>query len=124
MTNYVNAKFKSMNDISSRSDIEQLVNRFYGKVLKDDLLSPFFKRLNFEIHLPKMVDFWAFVLLDEVGYKTNVTDKHQHMKLSKEHFERWISLFEETVNEMFTGEKSKLAVERAKIVGMGIMSKI
>ena len=58
-----------MKDIETRSDIEIMVNMFYDKIVKDNLLSPFFKNLNFEKHLPKMVDFWAFVLLDEVGYR-------------------------------------------------------
>lgn len=115
---------KQMNDIASRSDIEKLVNRFYDKVLKDDLLKPFFQKLNFERHLPKMIDFWSFVLLDEAGYKTNVTEKHLNMRLNKEHFERWISLFEETINEMFRGEKAELAITRAKIVGISIQSKL
>lgn len=113
-----------MKDISSKEDISRFVNIFYGKVLKDDLLSSFFTNLNFEKHMPKMVHFWSFVLLDETGYTTNVTDKHLNMPLKKEHFDQWILLFNETINELFAGEKAELAKQRASLIGWTILSKI
>lgn len=113
-----------MNDIQSKEDIEHLVNTFYGKVLKNDELSPFFRHLNFEKHLPKMVHFWSFVLLDEAGYTTDVTKKHMHMPIKKEHFDRWIGLFNETVDENFKGEKAELAKQRAFLIRWTIESKI
>ena len=63
-----------------------------------------------------MIDFWAFVLLSEGGYKTDVTAKHMRMPLQKEDFDQWIALFNETVDELFTGEKAKLAKERAFLI--------
>ncbi len=113
-----------MKEISSTSDVELLVNSFYDKVVKDDLLAPFFKHMNFEKHLPKMIHFWSFVLLDEAGYTTDVTKMHMHMKISQEHFDQWIYLFHETVDEYFTGEKANLAKERAVLVGWTIASKL
>lgn len=113
-----------MRDIENREDIVKLVDQFYTKIMKDDLLSPFFKNLNLEIHLPKMVNFWAFVLLDEAGYTTNVTDKHINMPLKKEHFERWIFLFYSTLDVLFTGEKAEIAKQRASLIGWTIESKI
>ena len=62
-----------MREINSREDVEFLVESFYEKVVQDEVLAPFFKHLNFEKHLPKMIHFWAFVLLDEAGYTTDVT---------------------------------------------------
>lgn len=111
-------------DIKSRKDIESLVNNFYTKVLEDDVLSPFFTNLNFEKHMPKMISFWAFVLLDEAGYKTDVTAKHMHMRLKKEHFDQWLLLFNETVDDLFKGEKAELAKQRAFLVGWTIQSKM
>lgn len=113
-----------MKEISSTSDVELLVNSFYDKVVKDDLLAPFFKHMNFEKHLPKMIHFWSFVLLDEAGYTTDVTKMHMHMKISQEHFDQWIHLFHETVDEHFTGEKANLAKDRAVLVGWTIASKL
>lgn len=112
-----------MKQIETRDDIQFLVDSFYEKVVKDDVLSPFFKHLDFDKHLPKMVDFWEFVLLDKAGYKTDVTQKHAHMRLKQEHFDRWLALFNETVDALFLGEKAELAKQRAFVVGWTIKSK-
>jgi len=113
-----------MKEITTKQDVELLVNSFYNKVGKDELLAPFFKHLNLEKHFPKMIQFWSFVLLDEAGYTTDVTAKHLKMNISKEHFDRWILLFHETTDELFVGEKAKLAKERAVLVGWTIASKM
>ena len=113
-----------MNDISSKYDITKLVLTFYEKVNKDDELSPFFKDLDFEVHMPKMIHFWSFALLNEPGYTTNVVEKHLHMPLKEVHFERWLTLFNETIDEHFSGELANQAKQRAQLIGWTIKSKI
>lgn len=113
-----------MPDIQTKADVELLVNSFYEKVLKDDVLSPFFAKLNFEKHLPKMVHFWTFVLLDESGYTTDVTKKHLHMPLKKEHFDQWIALFNATTDSLFEGSNAEKAKQRAFLIRWTIESKI
>lgn len=115
---------QEIKDIETREDIVFLVNTFYDRVLKDELLAPFFLRLNFEEHLPKMVHFWSFILLDEAGYKTDVTAKHLKMPLQKIHFDQWIFLFKETLFENFRGKRTDMALQRAQLVGYTILSKI
>lgn len=110
-------------DITTKHDVEHLVDTFYGRVLADDSLAPFFKNLDFQVHMPKMVHFWSFVLLDEPGYTTNVTDKHMHMHLSPVHFERWVALFHRTVNALFAGEKAEMAKQRASLIAWTIQNK-
>lgn len=111
-------------DISTRKDLELLVNTFYDQVLVDPKIGPFFKHLNFDLHLPKMVDFWEFVLLDAAGYTTGVTKIHMRMPLQKEHFDRWISLFNATVDQLFSGDKATKAKERAALIRWTIESKM
>ncbi|MBI1838052.1 MAG: group III truncated hemoglobin [Flavobacteriia bacterium] len=113
-----------MLDIQTKTDIELFVNTFYNKVLTNKLLAPFFIHLDFEKHLPKMIHFWSFVLLDEPGYSTNVTDKHMNIPLKKEHFETWLTLFHETLDELFKGEKVESAKQHAAIIGWTIESKM
>jgi len=113
-----------MKAILTNADVQLLVESFYSKVLKDEDLKPFFKHLDFENHLPKMVHFWCFVLLDEPGYTTNVVEKHLKMPLEHTHFERWLFLFNETIDELFEGEKVQLAKQRAAVIGWTIESKI
>tara|TARA_B110000285_G_scaffold121729_1_gene137671 strand:+ start:572 stop:913 length:342 start_codon:yes stop_codon:yes gene_type:complete len=111
-------------DITTNKDVELLVNTFYSKVVEDNVLVPFFKNLNLKVHMPKMIEFWEFVLLDKAGYKTDVTEKHMHMRLKKEHFDQWVFLFNETVDALFEGEKAELAKQRAFLVGWTIQSKM
>lgn len=113
-----------MNDIISKSDVARLVNEFYGKVLQDESLKPFFEGLDFEVHKPKMIHFWSFVLLDEPNYKTNVTEKHMRMPLEQKHFDRWMELFIETIDELFTGEKAEMAKQRAATIAWTIANKM
>ncbi len=112
-----------MNDITTKQDVENLVNMFYEKVLQDVELAPFFTRLDFKAHLPKMVHFWSFVLLDEPGYTTNVTDKHMQMPLAKTHFERWVFLFHSTIDSLFLGKKAEMAKQRATLIAWTIQNK-
>jgi hemoglobin len=113
-----------MEDIQTKNDIENLINQFYGKVFVDSLIGPFFKNLDFEKHKPKMVQFWCFALLDEPGYSNNVTEKHMHMPLKKVHFDRWLNLFGETIDELFTGELADSAKQRAFTIAWTIGNKI
>jgi hemoglobin len=74
--------------------------------------------------MPKMIHFWSFVLLNEHGYTTNVVEKHLNMPLQEAHFERWLNLFYETIDEHFSGEIANQAKQRAQLIGWTIKSKI
>jgi hemoglobin len=111
-------------EIIDKNDVHELVSKFYGKVLKNEQLKPFFENLDFEAHLPKMIHFWSFVLLDEPGYSTNVTEKHLQMPLKQEHFDLWLSLFNETLDELFKGEKAEMAKQRAATIAWTIANKM
>lgn len=110
-------------EIENRDDLVLLIDKFYSKLLKDKLIGHYFENLNLVEHLPRVVDFWAFVLLDENGYQVNVTEKHAHMKLKPDDFNKWVELFSETVDEFFIGEKAKIAKERAMLVSWTMNSK-
>ncbi len=111
-------------DIATKEHISALVDTFYQRVVEDDLLAPFFKHLDFDKHLPKMKHFWAFALLDEPGYTTNVTDVHLKMRINKTHFDRWVALFSETVDAMYLGKKAQEAKQRAALIGWTLAEKM
>lgn len=71
-----------------------------------------------------MEQFWRFALLSESGYTTNVTEKHLHMPLKPEHFERWKALFNQTIDELFEGELAYQAKQRAAVIGWTINAKM
>ncbi len=113
-----------MKDISEVEDIEMLVAKFYDKLLEDPITKEKFQHLNIESHLPRIVDFWAFVLLDKAGYSTNVFEKHIHLNLESIHFISWLKNWAETVNEMFEGPKAELAIQRANLLAYTFQSKL
>ncbi len=109
-----------MKDIKTREDIIVLMDAFYQKALSDDLIGFFFTevvQLNMEVHLPVIVDFWETVLFGVAKYKGNAMQVHQHIHqlsaFKDEHFERWLLLFTQTVNQFFAGDKAELAKQRA-----------
>lgn len=103
-------------EILSLEDIELLVDTFYGKVRKDDFIGPIFDeriRDRWPHHLAKMYTFWQTVLLGEHTYYGAPFPPHAQLPVERAHFERWLSLFSETINELFSGEKAKEALWRA-----------
>ncbi len=110
-------------DITNRADVELLVNTFYDRVKKDATIGFFFTEIipvDFPAHLPKMYAFWESILFGTSGYKgepmTVHTHIHQKHKMTHEHFERWISLFTSTIDELFSGNKAEELKQRASSI--------
>lgn len=114
-------------DISHEEDIKLLVDSFYGKVRNDDLLGSIFDNViqdNWPVHLQKMYRFWGTVLLDESSYSGSPFPPHAKLPVEKLHFERWLKLFTETVDENFAGDKAEEAKWRAGKMAEMFHSKI
>lgn len=106
----------SKNDIRNEEDIEKLVHTFYGKVEEDDRLGFIFNDfadVDWDEHLPKMVDFWSNLLFQTRRYKGNPFRQHLPLPIKKQDFSRWFGLFESTVDELFEGERADHAKEMA-----------
>ncbi|MBS1651575.1 MAG: group III truncated hemoglobin [Bacteroidetes bacterium] len=104
------------NDILNIDDVKLLVNTFYDKVRKDDMLADIFNNIiqdRWPVHLEKMYTFWQTVLLDEHTYYGSPFPPHAKLPVDKTHFERWLDLFFSTIDELFTGEKAEEAKWRA-----------
>ena len=96
-----------MKDVTSREDVELLVRSFYTKVRKNDTLGYIFDdimKIDWEHHIPILVDFWETMLLDTDSYKRNAMAEHfkvnQKIKLEPLHFSTWLTLFDQTVDEL------------------------
>lgn len=104
-------------DILNIDDVKLLVDTFYAKVRDNELLSTVFNKVigdNWPAHLEKMYGFWQTLLLDTPAYSGSPFLKHAKLPIAKEHFDTWMSLFNETVDEYFTGEKANEAKWRAE----------
>lgn len=119
------------NDITNSDDIKRLVYSFYDLVVKDDLIGPFFSdiaKVNWEEHLPHMVQFWDTVLLGAGTFEGWPMRTHlllnQKAFLKEEHFERWTSMWYAIIDENFEGPNAIEAKNRAKIMKDLILFKI
>lgn len=110
-------KMAEKREITTLKEIHQLVDTFYGKVRKDELLADIFNVViqnNWPAHLEKMYRFWQTVLLGEHTYYGNPFAPHIKLPIQREHFDRWKQLFKQTVDENFIGEKAEEAKYRAE----------
>ena len=103
-------------DILHLDDVKNLVNSFYDKVRKDELIGPIFNERiqdRWPEHLAKMYTFWQTVLLGEHTYFGSPFPPHAQLPVEAVHFGRWMELFTETVDDLFTGEVAREAKWRA-----------
>jgi len=104
------------NDLSTRGDIKTLVDRFYEKVKSDTLLGPIFSHVDWPYHLPIMYNFWSSMLLGDQTYQGNPLQKHLPLAIDRSHFDQWLILFRQTVDENFEGEKAEEVKMRAQSI--------
>lgn len=118
-------------DITNRSDIKNLIDNFYAKVKVDPLIGFFFDKVipvNWDKHLPLMVDFWENIVFQNGSYEGNPMAQHQHLHalspMKMDHFQRWTKLFNESVDELFEGEKAIYIKQRALSIATVMQIKI
>ena len=119
-------------DIEDKADIYLLVKEFYVKLMNDDMMRHFF--LDFtepnllEEHLQTLVNFWENILFYTGGYRKNAMAPHLKLHQSKpfkpEHFKRWLSEFNTTVNELFEGDNAHAIKSRAQSIATVMEIKI
>jgi hemoglobin len=118
-------------DIQTRVDIETFIQLFYKKVIVDETVGIIFTKIfpiNWEHHIPLIVDFWETILLDNPVYKKNAMEVHFDINkvfpLQKKHFDAWLYLFNITLDEMFEGTKTTLAKKRAEGIAQVMLLKM
>ena len=117
-------KVKEIEDIK---DIKLLVDDFYGRVRKDDLLADIFNGVigdQWTVHLTKMYTFWQTILLQEHTYYGSPFPPHAKLPVEKKHFERWILLFHGTLDEHFIGKVAEEAKWRSERMAEMFLFKI
>jgi len=104
------------NELLTLADVKLLVDTFYTKVQEDTLLAPIFNERignHWHHHLEKMYTFWQTTLLGEHTYFGSPFPPHAKLPVDGSHFKQWITLFNQTVDELFTGDKADEAKWRA-----------
>jgi hemoglobin len=114
----------SLPDIEDRADCERLVRAFYSRALVDPMIGWIFvdvAKLDVEEHVPVIASFWETMLLGARSYSGGAfrphAALHAQVPLRSGHFERWLTLWRTTVDELFAGERAELAKAHAVRVG-------
>ncbi len=120
-------KIDKRRDIQNITDVQILVNTFYDKVRADTLLGPVFNEKignRWPEHLERMYRFWQTILLEEHTYFGSPFPPHAQLPVALEHFETWLSIFTNTVDSLFVGEKAERAIWQGQRMAEVFHSKI
>lgn len=118
-------------DIENRDDLLQLVTLFYEKLLADPSISYLFTdvaKIDLEHHLPVLVDFWDMILFHSDTYQKNAMKPHMVLNsqspMTPEHFKTWLRYFNASLDELFEGEVTEQAKQRAQSIATVMQLKI
>jgi hemoglobin len=111
---------QTRHDIADRADCERLVRSFYSRAMTDAMIGYLFvdvAKLNLEAHVPVITSFWETVLLGTGDYRGGAFAPHSRLNdkspLRSGHFDRWVTIWSQTVDELFEGPVAQLAKTHA-----------
>ncbi len=110
-------------DIETHDDCVRLVTAFYGRAMTDPIIGFIFvdvAHLDLDEHIPVIASFWETILLGAGTYSGGAYAVHaalnRKVTLRTGHFQRWVGLWNETVDELFAGEHAEQAKTHAQRV--------
>jgi hemoglobin len=109
-----------VDEISERTGITDamiadLVDTFYERVRKDQLLAPVFARVgNWDEHLARLRAFWSSVVLMFGRYHGLPMQAHFPLSIEPRHFDRWLALFEQTTGDVCPPAAAATFMEKAR----------
>jgi hemoglobin len=111
----------------NESQIAPLVDAFYVKVRRDEMLGPIFEEAiggQWDAHLDTMRMFWSTIMFGSATYKGNPLAAHLRLpELGPLHFERWLDLWRETAAEV-CGADGDLFVQRAEAIAGRLLAAV
>jgi hemoglobin len=112
-----------MPDIETEADIAYFLSQFYSHVRQDPELGYIFDevaQVDWPTHLPHIQRFWSSLLLGTSTYEGQPMRPHlalaQKTPIRPDHFERWLSYFEQTLDDCFAGPRAHEARLRAQSI--------
>nr|WP_281982174.1 group III truncated hemoglobin [Thalassorhabdomicrobium marinisediminis] len=107
----------------SEAQIAQVVSRFYASVRAHEELGPIFAThiVDWPAHEEKIVRFWRNALLRERIYDGNPMQVHRAAgNVRPEHFEIWLSVFDETLNAVLPSDLAQVWSAIAHNIGRAL----
>ncbi len=108
-------------DLDTREEIFEMVTRQYVDVVQDEMLEPYFNFgpdfIDWKAHIATVTDYWCHVVLYAPDYEIDTIENHrplhQHDPFTPELFDRWLQIFDDTVDGGWTGTHATIAKKRA-----------
>lgn len=109
-------------DLDTPEEIFEMVTRQYVDVVQDELLAPYFTFgpgfIDWQAHIGTVTDYWCHVVLYAPGYDIDVIEHHRPLHerdpFTPALFERWLQIFDDTVDGGWSGELATSAKKRAR----------
>lgn len=119
-----------LNKTITEENIKIFVITFYTKIMKNEIVGPFFIEIlgddmenkKWQEHIEVLCEFWASVTLGQRSYRGSPFAPHARMQgLKRETFEKWIEIFFETLDEMYEAETSLIFKKSGSIMAQNFM---
>lgn len=105
-------------DRLTEETIRLMVGAFYEKVRRDAQLAPIFTAAlgdDWRGHIQRMCDFWSTAMRMSRRYKGDMLAAHRRLLgLHPRLFQRWLELFEQTIDEHFAAKAGTALHDRAR----------
>ncbi len=114
----------------TQENIRTLMMSFYAKLIKDDIVGPFFiaklgddmSNEHWVTHLETIVGFWSSLALGKPKYNGNLFLPHTKLgQVKRETFEQWLKLFAQTLDEVYIEAIAVKFKERSIIIAGNFM---
>lgn len=105
------------------SMLAALVDAFYEKVRRDDLIGPVFNAAvhDWPEHKRLLTSFWASIVLRAGTYHGNPMAVHRGLDgVRVEHFERWLSMWADTAREQLGQANAQVMLAHAQRIGQSL----
>jgi hemoglobin len=109
--------------------VAAVVAAFYAKARRDEIIGPVFNRVipaeRGPEHIATLTDFWSSILLGTQRYMGRPMPKHLAIpELGDAHFQRWLTLFKQTAEDLCPPQIAALFVDRAERIGYSFRIRI
>jgi hemoglobin len=118
-------------DLSTPAQIHDLVTSFYREIVFDELLEPFFSEVaevDWAEHIPRLIDYWCWILLATNPYPGAVTRTHRHLHelaaIEPAHCTRWFELWVQCIDARWSGPLADRAKHHAETLMAGMAKRI
>lgn len=100
----------------TEADLEKLVKEFYASASADPLLAPIFSHAihDWEGHYQIVQNFWSRTLLGTSRYTGNPFSAHVMLKLTPDHFDRWVAIFKTTAERVLEPIAAQRAIAKVE----------